>query len=354
MKISISLIRRPGRRRLLAVWAGLAAAAVLAACGGTSQQSSSGPTTITVYNGQHQQTTMALVSAFEKSTGIKVRERDGGEDQLVEQIQQEGSSSPADVIYAENSPALMVLEGKAMLAPLSSQTLSAVPSRYSSPTGDWLGVSARVAVMVYNTSKIQPSQLPVSVLDLADPKWKGRIAFAPTETDFRPVITSVVAAHGEAAALTWLKALRSNASAHIEPDNETVTADVNSGQAQIGLVDSYYWYRLAKEQGASSMHSKVAYFAAGDPGYVLDVSGAGVLKSSRRQAAAEQFVAFLASAQAQQIIVSSDSYEYPLRPGQAPAPVLTPFDQLQPNSLTIAQLGDGSSAVKLEQQAQII
>jgi iron(III) transport system substrate-binding protein len=329
------------------------AAGLLASCG-TSGSSASGGERIVLYNGQHEQTTDALVKAFEKATGITVVQHTGDEDQLVQQLEEEGSSTKADVIYTENSPALMTLEEKGMLAPLPATVLSEIPSRYNSPEGDWLGVSARVSVLVYNTSSLQPSELPTSVMDLADPQWKGKLAIAPTETDLRPIITSIAVAHGHAAALAWLKAVKSNASAHIEPDNETVTADVNSGQVAMGLVDHYYWFRLAKEIGQSSMHSKNAFFAPQDPGYVLNVSGAGVLRSSKHQAAAEEFVAFLASPEGQQTMVASDSFEYPLRPGQAAPPGLTPFAELEPCPLTIAELGDGSGAVKLEQQAEII
>jgi iron(III) transport system substrate-binding protein len=309
---------------------------------------------MTLYNGQHAQTTHALVAAFEKQTGIHVNERDGDEAELTQQIEQEGSASPADVMYTENSPALMALEEKHLLAPAPPAVLSQVPSKYSSPGGDWVGVSARVSVMVYNTSRLSPSQLPTSVLDLADPKWKGKLALAPTETDFQPVVTSVARAHGNAAALAWLKGLKANASSHIEPDNETVTADVNSGQAAIGLVDHYYWYRLAEQNGTSKMHSAVAYFAAGDPGYVVDVSGAGVLKASKHQAAAEKFLAFLVSAEGQQVMVGSDSFEYPLRPGVSAPAGLKPFDQLQPAPVTVADLGDGSEALRLIQQVQLV
>ncbi|HEY3811081.1 MAG TPA: extracellular solute-binding protein, partial [Acidimicrobiales bacterium] len=188
----------------------------------------------------------------------------------------------------------------------------------------------------------------------AQPQWKGKLALAPTETDFQPVVTSVAQAEGAPAALAWLKAIKGNASAHIEPDNETVTADVNSGQAAIGLVDHYYWYRLAKEVGTGGVHSQIAYFAPHDPGYVVDVSGAGVLKSSKHQAAAQQFVAFLVSAQGQQVMAGSDSFEYPLHPGVAPPTGLRPFDELQPAPVTIAQLGDGSEALRLLQQAQLV
>lgn len=348
--------RRGVRAGLVAAVAG---ALVLAACGGPSRLSAAQAdattgVTITLYNGQHQQTTQALVKRFEAQTGIRVRERDGDEAALAEQIEQEGSASPADVFYSENSPALMALEGKNLLAPVDPATLAQVPAGYSSPQGDWVGVSARVSVLVYNTSRLKPAQLPTSVLDLADRRWNGKLALAPTETDFQPVVTSIAKAEGEKAALKWLKAVASNASAHIEPDNETLTSDVNNGQAALGLIDHYYWYRLAKEIGPHAVHSQLAYFAPHDPGYVIDVSGAAVLKTSRHPAAAQMLQAFLVSNGGQRLMVNSDSFEYPLRPGVAAPAGLPPFDELRPAPLTIADLGDGMDALDLIQQAQLV
>ncbi len=337
----------------------LTLAGFLGACGGSSSASDASgrakPVTITVYSGQHQQTTEALIAAFQRQTGIQVRERDGDEAALAQQIQQEGSASPADVFFTENSPALMFLQGKRLLAPVPASVLSQVPAKYSSPAGEWVGVSARVSVLVYNTSRVQPSQLPSSVMDLADPEWKGRLALAPTETDFQPIVTSITLAHGRPAALRWLKAVAANASNHIDADNETVTADVNNGQAAIGLINHYYWFRLQKQlRGPSHMHSQIAYFAPRDPGYVIDVSGAAMLTSSRHQAAAEEFLAFLVGAHGQETMVDSDSFEYPLRPGVAAPAGLRPFDQLSPAPTTIADLGDGSEALSLIQQAQLL
>jgi iron(III) transport system substrate-binding protein len=322
--------------------------------GASTGSASSAGTSITLYNGQHQQTTRALVAAFERQTGIHVNERDGEEAGLTQQVEQEGRATPADVIFAENSPSLVALDEKGLLAPAPAAALSAVPAKYNSPKGDWVGVSARVSVLVYNTSKLTPDQLPTSVMDLADPKWKGKLALAPTETDFQPVVTSVAQAHGEQAALTWLKGVKANATSHIESDNEAVTADVNNGQAAIGLIDHYYWYRFAKGPGAGSVHSAVAYFAPADPGYVMDVSGAGILKSSKHQAAAQQFLTFLTSAQGQQVIIDSNSFEYPLGQGAGSPPGLRPFAQLQPAPVSVAELGDGSEALHLIQQVQLV
>ena len=337
------------------LWALLGAgllSAGLAACASGSK--AGGAVTITLYNGQHAQTTTQLVKAFEAQTGIRVKERDGDEDQLAQEIEQEGSASPADVIYTENSPALMDLQNRGLLAPADPSALAAVPSRFSSPTGSWVGVSARVSVMVYNTSKVSPAQLPKSVYDLAGPEWKGKLAIAPGETDFQPIVTAIAKDRGKPAALAWLRAVKANAGGHVEADNETLTSDVNSGQATIGLINSYYWWRLQNETGAAGMHSQIAYLADRDPGYVIDVSGAGVLKSSRHQAAAQELLAFLVSAAGQQGIVASDSFEYPLRPGVPGPPGLTPFADLQPYPATIADLGDGSLAIQLMQQVQLI
>jgi iron(III) transport system substrate-binding protein len=342
-------MRRRGTAAGLAV---VLAAVTLAACGSGSSAGSSN--SITLYNGQHVQTTDSLVNAFEKKTGITVNVRSDDEDVLADQIVTEGSHSPADVFFTENSPPLQYLASKHLLSPVDPSTLAHGQAKYNASDGKWVGVSARVSVMVYNTSLIKPSQLPTSAMQLAEPKWKGKIALAGAETDFQPIVTTVAHTYGDAAALTWLKALKSNATSHIYPDNETIADEVNRGQVALGIVNQYYWYRERGEIGASNMHSKIAYFAPKDVGYVLDVSGAAILKSSSHQADAQKFLAFITSAQGQQIIAHSDSFEYPIDSGVTTAQPETPFDQLQPNPISIAELGTGAEAIKLLQEAQLL
>jgi iron(III) transport system substrate-binding protein len=324
---------------------------VLAGCGGSGGGST---TTLILYNGQHPQTTDSLVSAFERQTGVQVEVRSNDEDVLADQIVEEGSASPADLIYTENSPALEYLQGRGLLAKVPQSTLSHVPAKYSSPTSHWVGVSARVSVLVYNTKMLTQSQLPTSVMSLADPRWRGLLGIAPGETDFQPIITSIARRYGKAAAVTWLKGVKANAGQHVYPDNETITARVNSGQIAIGVINHYYWYRLRAELGSSQMHSAIAYFAPGDAGYVIDVSGAAVLKSSKHQKAAQEFLAFLVSHRGQEILAHSDSFEYPLGSGVVTAKDLRPFSSLQPAPLTISELGDGAEAVALLHQAQLL
>src|SRR5690349_3926493 len=249
-----------------------------------------GQPVLTLYSAQHEQMVDLLTAAFTKETGIEVKVRSGEPPEIANQLAQEGSLSPADVFFTANSPELMLLGEKGLLAKVDPATLAAIPARFSSPNGDWVGVLARENVLVYNLSMIREDQLPRSLLDLAKPAWKGKIAIAPTDADFLPLVGAVTALRGKDAALQWLKGLKENA--QIFDDNEGVMAAVDRGAVATGIVNNYYWARLRAEEGADKLHSEIHHFAGHDVGALINVSGAAVLKSSPNQAAAQRFLAF--------------------------------------------------------------
>jgi len=354
-------VRHHGRRWVAAAAAAVAACGALAACGSASANSGGSGTTLILYSGQHVQTAENLVAAFEKETGIQVQIRSDDEDALANQIATEGSHSPADLFYTENTPPLMSLEGKGLLSPVDPATLSDTPSQYNSPGGDWVGVSARTSVIVYNPSLIKASQLPTQISQFASPKYKGKLAIAPQETDFQPIVLAYDRAYGKAATLKWLAAIKANAAGHIYPDNETIASEVNQGAIAFGIVNQYYWYRMRAEIGASRVKAQITHLAPHNPGYVIDVSGAAVLKASKHQAAAQKFLAFLVSRQGQDIIADpgtgpgeSISFEYPLASGVTTKAPETPFSQLQPDPISIAQLGTGSEGIALLRAAGLL
>ena len=118
-------------------------------------------------------------------------------------------------------------------------------------------------------------------------------------------------------------------------------------------LNQYYWYREREMVGPRNMHSAISYFAPGDAGYVVDVSGIAVLNSSENKAAAQKFLAFVVP-RGQEIIAHEDSWEYPIGSGVTTARRQKPFSELQPAPLTISQLGDGATAVALLQEAGMI
>ncbi len=317
-------------------------ASLLAACGG------GGANTITLYNGQHPQLTEALVSAFEHRTGIHVQVRTDDGIVLADELLQEGSSSPADVYLTENSPELEMLSEHHLLGRLPASITDQIPSRDDSPTGNWVGVALRVSALAYDPSLVSASQLPKSVLDLAQPRWKGKVAIALTDSDFVPLVGAVIATDRTAAAKSWLAGLKANAALY--QDDEAVVAGVDRGQEAVGIVNQYYWYRLQLEQGPSRTHSRLYFFPDHDVGSIENVSGAAVLASSSHKAAANRFVSFLVSAPGERILAEGDDFEYPARPGVAPNPVLAPLSQVDPAVLNVVSLGDDLPAASLLQQ----
>ncbi|HEV8102284.1 MAG TPA: extracellular solute-binding protein [Gaiellaceae bacterium] len=343
-------MRHGGGGRLLRAGSLIALAAccaALAGCGGGSGHSS-----ITLYNGQHAELTSLLAAAFEKATGIKVQIRTNDSAVLADQIIQEGDVSPADVYISENSPELMELQERGLLAQLPRSILSQAPGGTGSPTGHWVGMALRVSSLVYDPALMPRSQLPASILELAQPQWKGKVAIAPTDSDFPPLVGAVIATHGEAAARDWLAGLKRNA--RIYQDEEAIVAAVNRGDVSSGVINQYYWYRLQLELGKDAMHSALYYFSPDDVGAVVNVSGAASLRSSNQQKNAERFISFLVGNAGQQIIARSDDFEYPVHPGVAPNDALPPLASIGHTSLTVASLGNGELAARLIREAGLV
>jgi iron(III) transport system substrate-binding protein len=336
------------QRILLALGFGSILAAAIAGCGSSSGSSN----TLTLYSAQHEEMTNALVKGFEQKTGATVNVRFGEDEGLASQIDQEGSASPADVVLTENTPPLELLTEKGLLSKVDAPTLAEVPARYSSPSGHWVGVAARETVMIYNPKLIAADELPASILDLAKPEWKGKLAIAPSEPDFVPIVSAIVKLDGEAAAKSWLEGFGANAKHY--NDNEGIVAAVDSGQVAAGIVNHYYWYEAIAEEGKAKVPSKLHYFGHEDPGALVNISGAGALESSHDPKLAQEFLAYVVSEEGQSAMTHSGDWEYPLNSAVAPPPGLVPFAKLDPPKVGPADLGDGSEPVELMQQAGLL
>ena len=311
------------------------------------------PAGLTLYAAQHHQLVDMITAAFTKQTGIPVKARFGEAPELAAQIMREGTRSPADLYFTENSPELVLLGEKKLLAPVDAAVLQAVPSKFSAPDGTWVGILVRENVLTFDPAKIKDADLPASLYDFAKPEWKGRIAIAPSDADFLPLVAASVALKGQQATLAWLKGLKANAA--VFDDDEGVVAAVERGSVAVGVINSYYYYRARVEQGADKTRSQIHHFANGDLGALLNVSGAAILKSSKHATDAQKFLAFLVSKPVQEMVAKSDiDFEYPLAGGVQANPALKPMDQLQPPDVSIKQLGDDSNVSRLLRQAGLL
>ncbi|MEW1808016.1 iron ABC transporter substrate-binding protein [Pseudarthrobacter sp. NPDC080039] len=333
--------------------AALAAAAALlalSACGGAPTGSGSagsategstagagsGGDSIVVYNAQHENLTGAWVEAFTKETGIKVTLRNGDDLEMSNQLTEEGKNSPADVFLTENSPAMVRVEGAGLLAPVDQATLAQVPAQYRPSTGDWTGIAARSTVLAYNKNKLTPDQLPKSLMDLADPAWKGRIGASTEGADFQAIVSAMLALKGEDATRSWLEAAKSNFQSY--KDDTPVLAAVNAGEVEAGVLYHYYSFVDQAQTGENSKNVDLHYFKNQDPGAFVSVSGGAVLASSKKQAQAQQFLKFITGKEGQQVLQTGDSFEYTVGSDVPANPKLVPLKDLQAPSIDPAKL----------------
>jgi iron(III) transport system substrate-binding protein len=335
------------RGRMVAAVAGSAVLALSAGCG----LGSGSKTELVVYNAQHEDLVAAMLKGFAKETGIDVTLRNGSDSELGNQIIQEGSASPADVFLTENSPAMTMVSDKGLFAPLDEDTMAQVPAAYVSSKKDWLGFAARSTVLAYNTGSVAKDQLPASIMDMADPAWKGQVGIAPSGADFQAIVSAVVAVEGATKAEAWLKGLKDNAK--IYRNNVAILSAVNSGEIRTGIIYHYYWYQDQAESGANSKNVQLEFFGKKDPGAFLSTSGAGVLKSGKHQADAQKLVNYLTSKDGQQALVDSSALEYPVGNGIAANKALKPLSELDPPTIDIGVL-NGAQVVTLMQQAGLL
>ncbi|WP_157962429.1 extracellular solute-binding protein [Homoserinimonas sp. OAct 916] len=352
--------------RSLHLIGGLAAAALLAtaltACsagttaepGAETGQSPSGaatPATLTIYSGQHEAFAQSLADAFTADTGIATQLRAGSDVELVNQIIEEGDNSKADVILTEEPGPIDTLAAAGVLSPVSPPTLAKTVTQYNPGNGLWLAWAARARSVVYNPTMISADKLPAHLLDLADPKWKGTFAYAPSGA-FVGTVTYLIDTIGADKTRTWLEGIRDNG--ENLGKNAAVRDAVEAGQISFGLINHYYWFLKADEVGAENMVSKQHYMGNQDAGALVFPSGAGVLKTSSHQAEAQQFLGWLADADGGQKIVASDSPQYPLGIGVTSTQDLEPLENLDPPVVDSGDFANPENAQQLLVEVGII
>ena len=329
--------------------AGIALAATaalgLTACGGSTTPAATGSSDasagagngeITVYNAQHESLTKEWIDGFTAETGIKVTMRQGSDTELSNQIIQEGAASPADVFLTENSPAMTQVENAGLFADVDEATITQVPEEFRPSTGKWTGIAARSTVLVYDKNKLTEDQLPKSMLDLATPEWKGKWAASPSGADFQAIVSALLELKGEAATEEWLKGMKENFKAY--KGNSTAMKAVNAGEVDAALIYHYYYYGDQAKTGENSNNVTPYYFKNQDPGAFVSVSGGGVLKTSKNQEAAQEFLKYVTGTKGQEILKDGTSFEYAIASDVPANEKLVPIAELQAPTVDPAKL----------------
>ncbi len=307
------------------------------------------PGRLVVYSGRSKSLVDPIIKEFAETTGIDVSVKYANTPQLAATIMEEGGNSPADVFFAQDPGGLGAVEG--MLAPLPGSILDQVPDWAHSPDGKWVGLSGRARTVVYNTDKLDETQLPADMFGFTDPKWKGRIGWAPTNASFQTMVTAMRAMWGEERTRFWLLGIQAN-EPRVYPKNTPQVAAVAAGEIDAGFVNHYYLFRFLAEEGedfaARNYHPR-----AGGPGAVMMVSGAGILATAENADNAERFLNFMLSTIGQQYF-ASQTFEYPLVEDVMTPRALVPISEINSPQIALSDLVDLVGTQRLLQETGVL
>lgn len=268
---------------------------------------------VILYSGREEALVQPLIDQFTEETGIQVDVRYAGTSELAAQLLEEGDASPAGVFLSQDAGALGALSEAGLFEPLSEDITSRVLPEFTSTDRQWVGITGRARVIVYDSETVGVEELPQTVEDIVLPQWSGKVGIAPSNASFQSFVTAYRVLEGETAADQWVSGLAVN-DPQIFEKNGAILEAVNDGSLPLGLINHYYWYRLASERGVENMRAQLHFTPAGDPASIVNVTGAGVLVGQRLDQDAWDLVAFLVSDEAQQYFVD-ETYEYPLVQG---------------------------------------
>ncbi|MCC6236168.1 MAG: iron ABC transporter substrate-binding protein [Dehalococcoidia bacterium] len=340
------MTRGPQVRGLALLGAMLLASALVLACSGDEEQRP-----LTVYAGRSELLMKPLLEQFSKDTGIPIKVRYGDGTDLALGILEEGRNSPADVYLTQDVGALGALQAESRLTALPESTLTRVPAAFRSPDGQWVGLSGRARVIVYNTDAIDPSTLPPTIFDYTKPEWRGRLGIVPRSDGFPEFVTALRLTRGEAFARQWLLDLKANAP-RIYPNNIAAITAVKNREIEAAFLNHYYLYRFLAEEGPG-FKVRNYYFDNGDLGGLFLVSGAGVLDSAANPEAGRRFIAYLLEKSAQEYF-AAQTHEYPLVAGVAPGAELPALASLKTPDIDLGDIQDLRGSLELMRTTGII
>jgi iron(III) transport system substrate-binding protein len=302
---------------LLAVVAGVVL--VASACGDGDDDAATDTTEaaeeaeLVVYSGRDEELVGPLIDMFEEESGITTEVRYGDSAEMAAALLEEGENTPADVFYSQEVGTVGALSKAGLLSPLPEDVVAEVPERYRPTEGtDWVGVTGRSRVIVVNPDVIDDA--PTTVEELTEEQYEGEVGWAPGNASFQSFVTAYRVGQGEQAASDWLDAMIDN-DTQIYENNVSILEAVEAGDLGAGLINHYYWARMADEVGgAENMASDLVFLEEGDPGALVNATAVAITTTGADNPASLEFVEFLLSPEAQQYFVE-ETKEYPLVDG---------------------------------------
>jgi iron(III) transport system substrate-binding protein len=274
---------------------------------------------VILYCAQDQEFAEAVLPEFTRATGLVVDPRYDTESNksvaLYEELVRERHRPRCDVFWNNEILAVIRLQRQGLLDPYTSPSAKDFPESTHPKDRTWQAFAARARILIVNT-RVPEAERPTSLLDLSQPRWKGRLVMAKPE--FGTSATQAACLFdvlGSDAARKYYQALHANKVA-IVPGNKQVAEGVAAGQYDVGITDT---------------DDAIAEVKAGKPVAILFPDAAGskdnarlgtifipntvaILRGCPHPIAARKLVDFLLSAEVEAKLAQAEGHQIPLNP----------------------------------------
>jgi iron(III) transport system substrate-binding protein len=310
------------------------------------QQSAAGE--LVVYTSRSEALFKPVIEAFNAAyPNIKVSMLSGSNGALAAKILEEANTPQADILVNSDTLTMEDLAAKGTFMPNASKAVQAVPETYRAADGTWASLTLRPRVIMYNTTLVKPEELPKSVFELTDPKWKGQVGSANSTNG--ALIANLVALRKYAGAektAAFVKGLVANDTKFFGGHTEVRKA-VGAGELKLGFVNHYYYY-LSKAEGAPV---GIVYPDLETFGLIVNSTNIGIVKNAKNAERAKLFVDFMLSADGQKIFAEKN-FEYPIVPNVALAQGVAPLSAFKIADITLKEMFDDlRPTIEMAQQA---
>ena len=292
---------------------------------------------LTVYTSRQPQLIEPIVEQFTNETGIKVNLLSGNAQELIERIHIEGEDSPADIFMTVDAGVLWQAAERDILAKIDSEILNEnIPAYLRDAKNEWFGLSKRARTIVFSSDQFKDNDFS-TYEDLADPKWKGKLCLRTSKKVYnRSLIASMIDAYGFDKSKEVVSGWVSNLATEVFSNDTNALKAVSSGQCGVTIVNTYYLARLLDDPEYNNL--SLFWANQSDRGVHVNISGAGVVKTSENKENAVLLLEYLSSNKAQDFYASANK-EYPVLIGAKIDESIENWGSFSEHTINVSKLG---------------
>jgi iron(III) transport system substrate-binding protein len=335
-------------------------AALATACGsepesgapGESGASADAPAErVVVYSARAEHLIKPIFDRYTEETGVEVAYTTDKEQPLIQRLLAEGENTDADMLLTVDAGNLWYAAEQGVLRPVDSPVLEEnIPGYLQDPQNRWFALSVRARTIVYSTERVDPAAL-TGYAALADDTWQGRLCLRTSKKVYnQSLVAMLIARYGEERTEEIVRGWVDNLAADVFSNDTRLMEAIVAGQCDVGIVNTYYFGRLQKEQGADL--PMALHWPPGETGGVhINVSGGGVTKYAPRPEAAIALLEWLSSPGAQEMFAGLN-LEFPANPAVPSDPLVAAWGEFEASDMPVAQAGElQADAVRLMDRA---